>query len=173
MEAFREARRVSERRRRSRLSFFRKKDGSVSIEFVVLAPIFFTLAFGVIEIALISLGTTGVRAGLSDVGRQIRTGQAQCLNEQQVAESVCQFALVAYCTTDMEVEQSVIGDGVSTSVDSIDELNAGDIVFMQATYPWRIINPALFPFLGDEDGTLQISSSIVFKSESFDDQACS
>lgn len=159
--------------KRSFWSFIRKRDGSITIEFALLGPLFFVMAFGVIEIALISLGNTSVRAGLSDISRDIRTGRAQCVSDQDVVEAVCRFSLVSYCQSDMRIEQSVIGAGGANSVDSVEELNAGDIVLMRATYPWRIITPALYPFLGDETRTLDISSSIVFRSENFDDQTCS
>lgn len=106
-----------QRRTRPRLvSFAKRDDGSVSLEFALLGPVFFILAFGVIEIALISLGATGVKAGLSDIGREIRTGRAQCVTEQQVVDTVCRFSLVGYCSTALDVEQSVVSNGATNSV---------------------------------------------------------
>ncbi|MEL6977129.1 MAG: TadE/TadG family type IV pilus assembly protein [Pseudomonadota bacterium] len=153
-------------------AFVRRKDGSVAIEYVVLAPLFFVMALGAIEVALINIGVTGVRAGMSDIGRDIRTGEAQCLTEVEIVEAACRYSLVPYCSSDMSVEQSVVSGGATTTVASVDGLDAGDIVVLRATYPWRVINPILEPYFADENGAVEIGANVVFRSESFDDQIC-
>lgn len=153
----------------------RREDGSVSVEFVVLGPVFLLLLFGVLELAVISMSVTGLRVGLEDVGRAIRTGQAQCVSDVEVAQVVCASAFSSACQADLDIVRERFAVGAAAdqvSVEDWDALDADDIVLLTAGYDWPILTPLMSPFLG-EDGHVRISSTVVFKNEGFDNASCS
>jgi Flp pilus assembly protein TadG len=64
-----------------RREFWVKSDqGSAAIEFAFVAPIFFALMLGVIEIGVMTFAQFALQNAVTDAGRLIRTGQAQNTN---------------------------------------------------------------------------------------------
>lgn len=156
-------------------AFRRREDGSMAIEFVMLGPVYLMMVMGIFELMAISMSITGVKVGLDDVSRVIRTGQEQCLTDARVTEIVCQSAIVSNCASNLTLErQSYSGGGGVNAVDvnSWSGLNADDIIMLRASYDWPVITPMLQPFLGDADGAAKVQGAVVFKSESFKNASC-
>jgi Flp pilus assembly protein TadG len=64
-----------------RREFWRKSDhGSAAIEFAFVAPIFFALMLGIMEIGVMTFAQFAMQNAVTDAGRLIRTGQAQSAN---------------------------------------------------------------------------------------------
>lgn len=169
LNGLRKSRRLSSDIRHGWRLYSRREDGSISIEFAFLGPIFMILMFGVLELALISLSVSGVKAGLNDVGRVIRVGQGQDLNDAEVTQIVCRAALISSCSDSVEIERQRFAAGAGADAVAVDEwsdLNADDIVLLTARYDWTVINPLLMPFIGD-GGDFSIQGAVVFKSENF------
>lgn len=159
-------------RRGRHRSFFRSQEGATTTEFVILAPLFLLMLFAIIEIAMISLSRTTVRANMAEVGRDVRTGLAQCITEQELAERVCRKTLFANCVENVEISQSILGGARSRNARNVAAADAGDVVLMNASYPWPVLTPILTPLLGDQNGEMTLSSSFIFKNEPFNDQIC-
>ena len=153
----------------------RREDGSVAIEYAFLGPVYLLILLGMFEIAAISMSMTSIRVGLDNVGRQVRTGQAQCLSDDDAKRIICSGSMGSNCSENLEIERSAFSSGAAAdavSVDDWENLNADDIVLLSATYEWPIINPMLDPFLGRGEGSVPIRGAIVFKSESFANASC-
>jgi hypothetical protein len=64
-----------------RREFWIKSDqGSAAIEFAFVAPIFFALMLGIMEIGVMTFAQFTLQNAVTDAGRLIRTGQAQSAN---------------------------------------------------------------------------------------------
>jgi len=64
--------------KRNFLNRFKKdKDGATAIEFAILGLPFLALLFGIIEISIVFIITTNTEHALSEVSREIRTGEFQ------------------------------------------------------------------------------------------------
>ena len=57
--------------------FKRNDDGATAIEFAILGLPFLALLFGIIEISIVFIVTTNTEHALSEVSREIRTGEFQ------------------------------------------------------------------------------------------------
>lgn len=57
--------------------FKRNKEGATAIEFAILGLPFLALLFGIIEISIVFIITTNTEHALSEVSREIRTGEFQ------------------------------------------------------------------------------------------------
>ena len=166
--------RTAQVRRKGRL-FGRREDGSVAIEYVVLGPIYMMLLLGIFEIAAISMSMTSVRVGLDNVGRLVRTGQAQCVSDDDVKEIVCRNSIGTSCESSFSVERSVYSSGAGADAVSVNDwqsLNADDIVLITAGYDWPLMVPLRDPFLGRGQGSVPIQSAVVFKSETYANVTC-
>ena len=71
--------------------FIRRPDGSVAIEFGLVALPFFALIFAVLETAIIFFASQALETAVADASRLIMTGQAQTqgLTQATFKETVC------------------------------------------------------------------------------------
>ncbi|MEM9724748.1 MAG: TadE/TadG family type IV pilus assembly protein [Pseudomonadota bacterium] len=153
----------------------RRRDGSISIEFAFLGPVFLLLLFGIVELVLVSLSGTSVRVGLQDVARDIRVGQAQCITDADVRERVCQQGFLFNCQQNIAIDRARFSAGPgadAVAVAQFSDLQANDVVLITADYDYAVINPLLTPFLGDGSGVVPVTGGVVFKSENFVNVSC-
>lgn len=70
----------------TRFSVFRKAlrargtDGSAAIEFAFIAPVFFALMLGILQLGIMIFGQFTLQNAVTEAARLIRTGQAQNIN---------------------------------------------------------------------------------------------
>jgi Flp pilus assembly pilin Flp len=150
--------------------FIRDRKGVAAVEFVMLAPVFFLVVFSSIEVSLISLGQVGMRAGISETSRMVRTGNGQCLNHAQAIQKICTMAFVPDCEANTKIILEVFPEdmgGDSVEVGSFAALNPKDIVLLRAAYDWDIFSPWLGLHLGEGEGAFTIEQSSVFHNEEF------
>ncbi|MES2254332.1 MAG: TadE/TadG family type IV pilus assembly protein [Pseudomonadota bacterium] len=57
--------------------WFKSDRGSAAIEFAFIAPMFFALMLGILEIGVMTFAQFAMQNAVTDAGRLIRTGQAQ------------------------------------------------------------------------------------------------
>jgi len=76
---------VSPFRRRMRSDSQR---GSAALEFAFIAPIFFALMLGILEIGVMTFGQFALQNAVTQAGRLIRTGQAQAINPATASQCV-------------------------------------------------------------------------------------
>jgi len=75
------AMRLKLRRTADRRGFWiASEQGSAAIEFAFVAPVFFALMLGILEIGTMTLAQFSLQNAVTDAGRLIRTGQAQSID---------------------------------------------------------------------------------------------
>lgn len=73
-----------------RRSYLQNKEGTVAIEFAILAIPFFMLLFAVLELAIVFFINSTLNHAVSEAGRQIRTGNFQsCGTKDSFKQLVC------------------------------------------------------------------------------------
>lgn len=74
------------------------EQGSAAIEFAFVAPVFFALMLGILEIGTMTLAQFSLQNAVTDAGRLIRTGQAQSIDATK-ATTTCAKAGGSATTT--------------------------------------------------------------------------
>ena len=88
---------VSTFRRRMRSESER---GSAALEFAFIAPIFFALMLGILEIGVMTFGQFALQNAVTQAGRLIRTGQAQAINPTTASQCVNNTVPGNYATSE-------------------------------------------------------------------------
>lgn len=89
-----------------RREFWTRSDqGSAAIEFAFIAPVFFALMLGILEIGVMTFGQFALQNAVIDAGRLIRTGQANA-----VASLIASGIPVPQCTKDAASQQVTYGN---------------------------------------------------------------
>jgi Flp pilus assembly protein TadG len=180
-------RRYAVRKRAARLR--RNEDGSVAIEFAIIAPVFFFLMFVIAETALVFVAEQVMDNAVFETARLIRTGQVQNagMSKADFTSEVCGRVSIfidcgsagfyldvkSYPTFDsMNAEtQPVDADGeYEDPGDDFEFGSASEIVVVRAYYQWP-----LNPIVGRQwpspprmaNGKMLIGSFTAFRNEPF------
>lgn len=176
-------------------SFFRKRDGSVAIEFSLLVWPFVILTLATIELALMYTAESLLESGTSAAARQVKTGQLQQSGAEDMtaafrAELCPRISALLDCDR-LIVEADVMGNfsnfetvlsGLSdeqTQIESldpnsgvtIDTFNIGgssDKVLIRAVYYYPALTPVLWSLFPSPGNTRQFVSTIVLQTEPYD-----
>lgn len=168
---------------RMRFSAFRREfwtganQGSAAIEFAFVAPIFFALMLGILEIGVMTFAQFALQNSVTDAGRLIRTGQAQSANTisgptcvggsdthdygtgitgQQnwfQGQICCGVQPLMDCPSLQVTVTSVTGGFTSSGFGALGAAgsyspgNACDVVLVRANYIWTIWFPGLAQLL--------------------------
>jgi hypothetical protein len=130
---------------RMRFSAFRREfwtgsnHGSAAIEFAFVAPIFFALMLGILEIGVMTFAQFALQNSVTDAGRLIRTGQAQSANTSSGPTCVGGSDTHDY-GTGAAGQQSWFQGQICCG-------NACDVVLVRANYIWTIWFPGLAQLL--------------------------
>ncbi len=174
-------------RRTRRLRFVRlrrNEDGSVAIEFAIIAPVFFFLMFVIAETALVFIAEQVMENAVFETARLIRTGQAQNANMSQAdfkAEVCARASVFINCDggdfyldvrsfdTFQEVEfTKPVDEDDNFTEPAFDIGEKESIVVVRTYYQWPI-NPVMGRqwknLMGN--GKLLIGSFSVFRNEPF------
>lgn len=168
--------------------FKRARRGSVAIEFGFVAVPFFFLTFGLAEVAMLGLAQTSLNFAVAEVGREIRTGEAQLggVTASEFGQRICvklNRFLVMSCQDTLFVDvdrfdsfvqvssqQSPIqNDGnIDTSNFGYNPGTASDIVVVRAFYRWHIITPMFEQILRNvSSGDRLLVSTMMFRNEPY------
>lgn len=84
----------------------KREDGATAIEFAIVGTLFFTLVFGIIELALVFFTSSVLSHAVADAGRKIRVGQFQgCNGEADFKQLVCDnMDNLMGCTSNLRVD---------------------------------------------------------------------
>jgi Flp pilus assembly protein TadG len=168
---------------RFRRRFIRAERGSVAVEFALTAIPFFTLLFAIIEAGMIFFVSAQLDNALNDVGRLIRTGQAQTgsMTSTQLVQNICNnVVMVSNCTSNVKIDVRTYTTFASVAfpapVDSNGNLvntlqfnmgSAGDIVLIRVFYIWNVMSPLPVGLTNNTSSTRLIQSSIAFRNEPY------
>jgi Flp pilus assembly protein TadG len=168
--------------------FGRAKRGSAAVEFALVLMPFFLLTFGLAEVAMLGFAQTSLDFAVSEVSRQIRTGQAQQtgVSESQIKAQLCSELnnfIVMDCDgnlfLDVDRFTSFVdaGNGANQPIQNnqfngagmgYQPGNASDIVVVRAYYRWQIMTPLFEPVFQNVSGGQRILvSTMMFRNEPF------
>ena len=111
--------------RKSLVRFLREDDGTASLEFVLVFPVFFTMFLMTVESGLVNARHVMLERGVDLTVREIRIGRMAVPNADRVAERICEIALIIPdCAKNLRVEllrrNPVSFDPVTTGITCID-----------------------------------------------------
>lgn len=164
--------------------FTRRHDGSVAVEFGLVALPFFTLVMGLLELALMYAAAATLEGGTMAASRLIRTGQAQLSGD---AETMFRDALCARVgglipCGDLVYEAIVPpgnnfqdAEGIPPQFDAdgnlipsgFDAGGVSDVVVIRTSYRYNYITPFIAPLLGN---ATTLISTVTIRNEPYEFQ---
>lgn len=168
--------------------FGRARSGSTVVEFALVIMPFFLLTFGLAEVAMLGFAQTSLDFAVTEVARQIRTGQAQMngVSQGEIESQLCN-ELNSFVVMGCDGNLFLDVDSFASFVDASNGLNdpvqnnqfsgagmgytpgaASDIVVVRAYYRWHIITPLFEPMLQNISGGERIIvSTMMFRNEPY------
>lgn len=172
----------AERRGRRRLALLRDERGSVVLEFALVAPPFFLLMIGMLEIGVMFFTASVLEGATKEAARAIRTGQVQSEADPLVAfqTEVCDalynvidcnevilnvqtFASFGAVTMDIEVNED--GDIVNTG---FAPGGSGAVTVVRAVYRWEFVTPMIDEVIAHGPAGNLLVSTVAFQNEPYD-----
>ena len=161
----------------------RDQKGATAVEFAFVAMPFFALMFAIIETGLMFFGDQALDSAVTDVSRQIRTGQAQQagMSASDFKTAICNevVGLINCANLKVDVETYASFSAITLSTPPIDPntnqpkvtenypvTHGGDIVVVRAYYNWPLFVPVLDSYLGNNGSSLLIATA-AFRNEPF------
>lgn len=154
----------------------RSQDGSVIVEFPILAIPFLLALFAVIELGYSQFLGTVLDIGVDEAARQVRTGQVQVADD---ALGMFKTILCERVSDVMNCDDLIIDVANFTSFNGVNafaapDINAtqftpggaGDIVVARVAYPWTFSTPLIGDAMADWGGNLVAAA--VFRNEPFE-----
>jgi Flp pilus assembly protein TadG len=159
--------------------------GSASLEFAIIAPVFFILLMGIIENGVIYFAGSTLQFATDNAARQVRTGQVQSANltQAQFRTLICNnIAPMLACDSNLQIDmQSYTGYGgasFGSPTDAGGNLNAAlnnyqpgtacNVVLVRSFYTWKVLTPGLSVFLTNITGGYHlITATAAFRNEPF------
>lgn len=172
-----------------RLTFKRDRKGSVAVEFALLALPFFTILFGLLELAVVYFTETALQDALSQQVRGIRTGQVQNSNPpvsqaaftQAVCNNMRRVMTGADCSR-LYIDIRTFSDFGSSAplpnpLDANGQFDPSRLTFAvggaeqtvvaRAFYRYNVASPLTQGLLADYGSTRLITATELFRTEPF------
>jgi Flp pilus assembly protein TadG len=155
----------------------RARRGAFTVEFALLAPPFFLLMMGIIELCLMEGAQQILESAAYNTSRLGKTGyvaggqtQAQTINQVLINELSSYGSLidVAHVTTTQASYSSF--SGAAAGGGTLGYGTEEQIVTYTITYPWKIFTPLMCSALGSACGTgsiVNLTSTIVVRNEPY------
>jgi Flp pilus assembly protein TadG len=152
----------------------RLRRGVTAIEFALIAPAFFLIFIGMMEISLLMLAQHLLENSTFNASRLAKTGY--------IAEGKTQIdTVVDVLNTELGSLSPLIDVSkltlTSTSFGELSDIGqtegsdglgaAEQIVVFTITYPWQTFTPMLGDLIGDENGIVPLTSRIVVRNEPY------
>lgn len=168
--------------------FGRARGGATAVEFAFVALPFFLLMVGLAEVSMIGLTQTSLDYSVSEVGRQIRTGQAQLTGKSytQMKQALCaqmNSFLFLDCAGNLYLDVDTFQSFTDASNNNAAPIknnkfdasgfgyspgNPNDIVVVRAYYRWQILTPLFASVFQNVGGGERILvSTMMFRDEPY------
>jgi Flp pilus assembly protein TadG len=159
--------------------------GSAALEFALIAPIFFVLLMGSIEVGVMFFGQFVLQSATNDAARLIRTGQVSAANmtAAQFRTTICnEISPVLACDSNLQIDVEAFSNFSSasypnplTSNNTLDpNLNnfapgsVCSVVLLRTFYTWSVITPLLTPFMTNMANNQHLlSATAAFRNEPY------
>ena len=169
-------------------SFRRDTSGVAAVEFALLAPPFFILLIGVIEVGLMFFSATLLEGGVGDASRLVRTGQIQDAADPVAAFRLrlCQNLVLVSCNgLVIEVREfpsfaAAAADRPTYRSSSDENGQAGDmapreiqfgagssVMVSRVQYRYPFLSPVGMLISGSAENSVLLLSTAVFKNEPY------
>ncbi len=91
-----------------KLRLFRKKDdGNITVEFVVMVPMFLTFMLGAVEIGITTIRASILERALDETVRHVRLNTGTAPTHADLKTMICQFNVVPECESNLRLEMLV------------------------------------------------------------------
>jgi Flp pilus assembly protein TadG len=128
-----------------KLLFFKREDGKSLIEFAILAPVFITLVFGILNLGIMMTVQNALESAVREAGRYGITGQSeQGLTRDQSITQVIQQTASKYSASiidpsKIQVTVTAYPDLTQTGQPGVSGSFGlpGQAVLYQVSYPWN------------------------------------
>lgn len=160
--------------------FRRNEDGSVAVEFSLLAIPVTILVIGIIEVAVMFASASSLQGGISDALRVLRTGQAQQsldnTPEEVFIQTLCEHSILIRCgSLQYDVRPLTSFSDANTTITIDDEgqmVDAGfvapasrEVVMVRVLYSYELMTPLIAQFLGNPGNTRRFIATAVIETE--------
>lgn len=142
----------------------RAQSGQASIEFAFIAPIFFVLLLGTMEVGIMYFAQFVLQSAVTDAARQIRTGQvaAAGMTQTQFRTYICgDISPILACDSNLQIDvesysnfsTATIGsplltdNTLNTALNNYSPGTVCSVVVVRAFYTWSVLTPLLTPFM--------------------------
>jgi Flp pilus assembly protein TadG len=158
--------------------------GATAIEFALIAPIFLTLLFAIMETGIIYLAQSDLQNAVDNGSRLVLTGQAQSQNmsASDFRTAICNGLSMLGCNSNLQIDMESYGsfsgasyqsplnaDGtLNTNLNNYQPGISGQVVLLRATYTWPVATPLLTPFLSNmANNSHLITATAAFRNEPY------
>ena len=163
----------------------RTRAGSAAIEFAFIAPIFFVLLMGTIEVGIMYFSQFTLQNAVTDAARLIRTGQVSTANmtQTQFRNTICaEIAPLLGCNANLQIDVETYSNfltatfanpltGSNTLNPALNNYAPGgvcSVVVVRAFYIWQVATPILTPFLTNmANSSHLLSATAAFRNEPY------
>lgn len=166
--------------------FFRAKDGSVAVEFAMIALPFTLLLTGIVEVAVLYGSSIVLEGATADAARLVRTGQAQAAADPETAfrDQLCQHVASFIPCPEIQYEAiHMAGDDFDSFEDYAPQYDADgnfvpqgfdtggsdSVVLIRVVHRYTYLTPLLGAIMsGGGQGRVTLMSTAVIKNEPFE-----
>jgi Flp pilus assembly protein TadG len=167
---------------RAAVRFARAERGATAVEFALVSIPFLLLVMAMIELGLVFLVSLSLENAIIDVGRTIRTGEAQGakLTAAGFKTAVCNKMswLGDRCAGALSLDVRTYADFTSVGASAAsatapnptawDPGQAGSIVLVRGYYTWPLVTPLMNTGLQSADGKRTIYAATAFMNEPYE-----
>jgi Flp pilus assembly protein TadG len=173
--------------------FRRNTSGATAVEFALISLPFFTILFGIIELAVVFFISSTANHATSEAGRLVRVGRFQgCGAQAEFKAIVCsKMAGLGNCSNNLRIDVLTDANFSTLTFEEVPEpeeadedtgdvppvangvyqdTNGGDNVVVRTVYNYRLALPEFMTRLGNPKGSgvRQMMSMTAFRNEPFD-----
>jgi Flp pilus assembly protein TadG len=149
--------------------------GTAAIEMAIVAPVFFLLSYGIVEIGILLFGQAVLDNATRDAARAIQIGSVQAGNTTVSAALCHDVAPLLNCS---RLEYNLVSGSSFASLTPATITSTGDLgtqnnspggtkydVLLQVSYRWPFVTPIVVSALGGSN--VAIVSTTAFQNEPF------
>lgn len=151
----------------------RCRRGLAALEMALIAPAFFLIFIGIVEISLLMLTLHLIENSTYNASRLAKTGfvdEGKTQMETVMDLLMREMGSLAPLVNLSNVQFTSTSYGSIRQIDEPGEGQLGlggrsDIVVITVTYPWQVFTPLMNDLIGDDNGIINLSSRIVVRNE--------
>ena len=161
------------------------RSGSAAIEFAFIAPVFFILLMGTMEVGIMFFAQFTLQKATNDAARLIRTGQVAgaTMTATQFRTTVCNaVSPLLACDGNLQIDVESFANfgtanypaaltGTNTLNPALNNFAPGgvcSVVLVRTFYTWSVVTPILTPFMVNMANNMHLlSATAAFRNEPY------